>query len=238
MNDMTANLATYSVVLTYSAMAVYVIAFISFALDMAKRSGDVRVAELPLSFFPLERDVLSLELDDSFRDLYLLKDSTPVFLMARALMEVQQKHGLFPRIIGKGENAKRVLFGAINVRTAHRVVLAREHAGGTDARAFFLELRRRYRRAGTIWLVLDRGEASVCMQHPGTDSDLVITMPTPALARVFSGADRWASAVARGDIDVAGPPSLAKAMPAWFLWSPWAEQTRERAERAAVAPAG
>ncbi len=39
--DMTTNLATYSVVLTYSAMAVYVIAFISFALDMAKRSGQV-----------------------------------------------------------------------------------------------------------------------------------------------------------------------------------------------------
>ena len=37
--DMTTNLATYSVVLTYSAMAVYVIAFISFALDMAKRAG-------------------------------------------------------------------------------------------------------------------------------------------------------------------------------------------------------
>ena len=58
-----------------------------------------------------------------------------------------------------GENAKRVLFGAINIRTAHRVVLAREHAGGADARAFFLELRRRYRRAGTIWLVLDRASA-------------------------------------------------------------------------------
>uniref|UniRef100_A0A942YE91 C-type cytochrome biogenesis protein CcsB n=1 Tax=Neobacillus citreus TaxID=2833578 RepID=A0A942YE91_9BACI len=41
MNDMTTNLATYSVVLTYSAMAVYVIAFISFALDMAKRAGNV-----------------------------------------------------------------------------------------------------------------------------------------------------------------------------------------------------
>jgi len=37
----TTTLATYSVVLTYSAMAVYVIAFISFALDMAKRAGDV-----------------------------------------------------------------------------------------------------------------------------------------------------------------------------------------------------
>lgn len=44
MNDMTTNLATYSVVLTYSAMAVYVIAFIAFALDMAKRSGDVTAA--------------------------------------------------------------------------------------------------------------------------------------------------------------------------------------------------
>ena len=44
MNDLTTNLATYSVVLTYSAMAVYVIAFISFALDMAKRSGEVTAA--------------------------------------------------------------------------------------------------------------------------------------------------------------------------------------------------
>ncbi|WP_254783004.1 MULTISPECIES: c-type cytochrome biogenesis protein CcsB [unclassified Curtobacterium] len=44
MSDLTTNLATYSVVLTYSAMSVYVIAFISFALDMAKRSGEVAAA--------------------------------------------------------------------------------------------------------------------------------------------------------------------------------------------------
>ncbi|MBT2503384.1 c-type cytochrome biogenesis protein CcsB [Curtobacterium sp. ISL-83] len=41
---MTTTLATYSVVLTYSAMAVYVVAFIAFALDMAKRAGDVTAA--------------------------------------------------------------------------------------------------------------------------------------------------------------------------------------------------
>ncbi|CAI6057241.1 unnamed protein product [Clonostachys chloroleuca] len=70
--------------------------------------GDVNVAELPLSFFPLENDVLSLELNDSFRDLYLSKDITPNFLLAKALMEIQQNHGLFPRIIGKGDNAKKV----------------------------------------------------------------------------------------------------------------------------------
>ncbi|KAF4977257.1 hypothetical protein FZEAL_6197 [Fusarium zealandicum] len=77
-------------------------------LEEAGVLGDVNISELPLSFFPLEKDLLSLELDDSFRDLYLSKDVTPNFLMAKALMEIQQNHGLFPRVIGKGDNAKRV----------------------------------------------------------------------------------------------------------------------------------
>lgn len=77
-------------------------------LEEAGVLGDVNIAELPLYFFPLEQDVLSLELDSSFRDLYLSKDTTPTFLMAKALMGIQSKHGLFPRIIGKGDNAKRV----------------------------------------------------------------------------------------------------------------------------------
>lgn len=34
--------------------------------------GDVNVAEFPLYFMPLEEDVLSLELEDSFSDLYLV----------------------------------------------------------------------------------------------------------------------------------------------------------------------
>ena len=55
-----------------------------------------------------------------------------------------------------GANAKRVLFGAINVRTGHRVVLKRRRAGGAEAREFFTELRRRYRAWGTICLLLDR----------------------------------------------------------------------------------
>jgi len=58
-----------------------------------------------------------------------------------------------------GRNAKRVLFGAINVQTGHRIVLCRKSAGGADARAFFSELRRRYAKARTIWLLLDRAPA-------------------------------------------------------------------------------
>lgn len=84
----------------------------------------------------------------------------------------------------------------------------------------------------TIWLVLDRGEPSVCMQHPALDPDVVVTAATPVLARVFSGNDDWASARERGDLLVQGVPTLTRAVPTWFTWSPWAEQTRERATRA------
>jgi hypothetical protein len=77
-------------------------------LEEAGVLGDASISELPLFFFPLERDLLSLELDDAFQDLYLAKVPTSIFMLARALMGIQQRHGLFPRIIGKGDNAKRV----------------------------------------------------------------------------------------------------------------------------------
>jgi transposase len=63
------------------------------------------------------------------------------------------------RVPVTGRNAKRVLFGAINVHTGHRIVLSRKSAGGAEARAFLTELRRRYRRVRTIWLLLDRASA-------------------------------------------------------------------------------
>jgi transposase len=58
-----------------------------------------------------------------------------------------------------GENAKAVLFGTINPRTGHRVVVVRPKAAGEDARAFLREVRRHYPRAGTIWLLADRASA-------------------------------------------------------------------------------
>jgi hypothetical protein len=63
-----------------------------------------------------------------------------------------------------GANGKRVLFGAIDLRTAHRVVLIRKQAGQADAQAFLRELRRRYRRAGRLWLLADRASAHTAPQ--------------------------------------------------------------------------
>ena len=70
--------------------------------------GDVNISELSVFFLPLENDLLSLELNDAFSDLYLKHDTTPIFLASKALMQVQQRNGLFPRILGKGDNARKL----------------------------------------------------------------------------------------------------------------------------------
>ncbi len=63
-----------------------------------------------------------------------------------------------------GRNAKRVLFGAIDLASARRVVLIRTRAGQADAQAFLCALRRRYRRAGWLWLLTDRASAHTAPQ--------------------------------------------------------------------------
>ncbi|KAI9732416.1 MAG: hypothetical protein M1834_001624 [Cirrosporium novae-zelandiae] len=88
--------------------------------------GDVSISDLPVYFIPLENDVLSLELDSSFRDIYLERDPTSIFLSAKALMLLQQKHGLFPRIVGKGDNARRLADLLLRMRKE----LASEEASG------------------------------------------------------------------------------------------------------------
>jgi hypothetical protein len=80
-----------------------------------------------------------------------------------------------------------------------------------------------------VWMVLDRGEASVCIQPPGFDPDVIVTTTTPALADVFQGYTTWADAVAA--IHAVGSPALVKSLPRWFRWSPFADLTRARASR-------
>ncbi|KAF3040129.1 hypothetical protein E8E12_008425 [Didymella heteroderae] len=86
-------------------------------LEEAGVLGEASVSEWPLYFVPLADDVLSLELDETPSDLYLRKDPTSIYLAAKALMLQQRKYGLFPRIIGKGDNAKRLADLLIRMRT-------------------------------------------------------------------------------------------------------------------------
>jgi len=64
-----------------------------------------------------------------------------------------------------------------------------------------------------VWIVLDRGASSVCMQHPGFDTDVLVTCTTPGLADVFSGRTSWNRAVDSGSITLEGAPRLTRAFP-------------------------
>jgi transposase len=59
-----------------------------------------------------------------------------------------------------GRNAKRVLFGAINARTGHRIVLRARSLRQAAFQVFLREVRRRY-PARPLWMVLDEGPAHV-----------------------------------------------------------------------------
>jgi DNA-binding HxlR family transcriptional regulator len=83
----------------------------------------------------------------------------------------------------------------------------------------------------TVWMVLEHGEASVCVQHPGFDTDVQLRGPTAAYSDVFNGPRTWTEVVRSGDLAVVGPPRLVRDLPAWFVWSPWAGAVRERAGR-------
>lgn len=106
-----------------------------------------------------------------------------------------------------------------------------------DASAFppqrvVIEFRHTAPKPQTIWLVLDRGDVSLCHQHPGFEVDVVAIASTADFADVFQGYRTWNEAVDDGRIEVMGPPKLLRALPRWFLWSPWKDVTRERYERA------
>lgn len=78
-----------------------------------------------------------------------------------------------------------------------------------------------------IWLVLDRGEPSVCVKHPGFESDVFVRTDPVSMMRVFSGITSLRSAVAEGTVQLAGLPSLTRRFGTWFTWSPFAATVRE-----------
>jgi DNA-binding HxlR family transcriptional regulator len=88
-----------------------------------------------------------------------------------------------------------------------------------------------------IWMVLERGETSVCTDPPGFDVDVVVSTEPVELMRVFSGITTYRDALANADICVAGPPRLTRALPHWFAWSPFAPAVRTHLARDTEGPA-
>ncbi|KAF8753754.1 Sec1 family [Rhizoctonia solani] len=70
--------------------------------------GEVTISEFPLEFIPLEDDLISLEWDNTFKEIYLDGDESSIYYAAQALSTMQRAYGKFPRVIGKGDGAKKL----------------------------------------------------------------------------------------------------------------------------------
>ncbi|PFH52295.1 hypothetical protein AMATHDRAFT_46418 [Amanita thiersii Skay4041] len=70
--------------------------------------GDVNIGAYNLQFIPLASDVISLEDERAFKEIWVDGDETIVFDSAQALTTIQRLYGRFPRIVGKGDCAGRL----------------------------------------------------------------------------------------------------------------------------------
>lgn len=87
--------------------------------------GDVTVSSYNLQFIPIADDVISLENNEAFKEIWVDGDETSIYDSAQALHTLQKLFGLFPRIIGKGDCAGR-LADLLALQTTQRTSADRE----------------------------------------------------------------------------------------------------------------
>lgn len=66
------------------------------------------IGEFKCDFFPFDNDLLSMELKDAYKDLYLDRDTSCLHQSACALLALQKLFGRIPKVYGKGSCAQRV----------------------------------------------------------------------------------------------------------------------------------
>jgi DNA-binding HxlR family transcriptional regulator len=90
-----------------------------------------------------------------------------------------------------------------------RVVVFFHLEGSTDKKSRF-------------WLVLDAGNADLCLTDPGHDVDIVVNGHISTMIDYWMGRVRFNQAVKNGDLEVTGPARLVRELPTWFTRSDFA----------------
>ncbi|OLY85128.1 Vacuolar protein sorting-associated protein 33A [Smittium mucronatum] len=78
--------------------------------------GDLLIDEIPILFVPFEKDFLSMDLKNSFKESYLDGDLSSIHYTAQGMIDFQSKFGIFPRIVGKGDCAKKLADSLVRMR--------------------------------------------------------------------------------------------------------------------------
>ncbi len=76
------------------------------------------------------------------------------------------------------------------------------------------------------WMVLEPSEVSVCLQHPGFDIDLEVSVDTATLYRVYLGRAELGGAMKARKLAISGPGALKRGFTRWFTWSAFAPASR------------
>lgn|SRR4051794_21451161 len=71
----------------------------------------------------------------------------------------------------------------------------------------------------TFWLLLTKDDVTVCLTDPGYEINMLVTADLAAFFKVWRGRLSYREALKRGEVRVAGMPSLTRAFPQWFGWS-------------------
>ena len=92
----------------------------------------------------------------------------------------------------------------------------------------------RGRQKKNYWLLLKPEDVSVCLKHPGFESDVLVTADLAAIYQVWLGRITFAEALRDGRIELDGPPALTRAFPRWFALSRSADAVRAAVKRQAA----
>ena len=98
-----------------------------------------------------------------------------------------------------------------------------------------IEFEFRRGHVGTYWLVLERADVSVCLQHPKFEIDLRIAADIGQFYRVWLGRVPLRSAVADGTVRLHGAPSAVRGLPTGSRgarWRPRCARPHRRVHRA------
>ncbi|MGQ0842838.1 MAG: winged helix-turn-helix transcriptional regulator [Sporichthyaceae bacterium] len=89
-------------------------------------------------------------------------------------------------------------------------------AADRPARRVVVELVFTGKRRGRYWLVLQPDEVSLCAQHPGFPSDVVLTGPLRVLYEAYLGRGTVQGAVQRAEVSLEGPRRLTAQAVQWL----------------------
>lgn len=76
------------------------------------------------------------------------------------------------------------------------------------------------------WLVITREDSDVCDADPGYDVAVTVTGDLRRMVEIWRGDRTWAAGLRAGDVAVAGPAVLCRAVPTWFTLSRFASVPR------------